>query len=144
MTEDRQQLLQKLYLEQKMAESNITVLQQRMEMIQVYLSNYRAGAMVLNELEKRNEGEEMLMNVGGGIFVQSRLVNPERVTRDIGSNIRIEQNVVEAKKQVEDAITRLEEQYESIANEYNKMVTHAASMTSQLQKLASQMQNQGE
>ncbi|MGD2072390.1 MAG: prefoldin subunit alpha [Candidatus Thorarchaeota archaeon] len=144
MTEDQQQLLQKLYLEQKMAESNITILQQRMEMIQAYLSNYRSGVMVLNELEKRSEGEEMLMNVGGGIFVQSRLINPERVTREIGSNIRIEQSVVEAKKQVEDAITRLEKQYESIANEYNKMVTHAASMSSQLQKLASQMQNQGE
>jgi prefoldin alpha subunit len=144
MTEDQQKLLQKLYLEQKMAESNVTVLQQRMEMIQAYLTNYRAGALVLKELEKRKEGEEMLMNVGGGIFVQSRLVNPERVTRDIGSNIRIEQNVVEAKKEVEDAITSLEKQYEALANEYNKMVTHAASMNSQLQQLAAQMQNQGE
>ena len=144
MTEDQQKLLQKLYLEQKMAESNITVLQQRMEMVQAYLTNYRAGALVLNELDKRKEGEEMLMNVGGGIFVQSRLVNPERVTRNIGSNIRIEQNVVEAKKQVEEAIASLEKQYEALANEYNKMVTHAASMSSQLQQLAAQMQNQGE
>ena len=144
MTEDEQQLLQKLYLEQKMAESNVAVLQQRMEMVQAYLTNYRAGALVLNELEKRKEGEEMLMNVGGGIFVQSRLVNPERVTRNIGSNIRIEQNVVEAKKQVEEAIASLEKQYEALANEYNKMVTHAASMSSQLQQLAAQMQNQGE
>ena len=144
MTEDQQKLLQKLYLEQKMAESNIAVLQQRMEMVQAYLTNYRAGALVLIELEKRKEGEEMLMNVGGGIFVQSRLVNPERVTRDIGSNIRIEQNVVEAKKQVEDAIVSLEKQYEALANEYNKMVTHAASMSSQLQQLAAKMQNQGE
>jgi prefoldin alpha subunit len=144
MTEDQQNLLQKLYLEQKMAESNIAVLQQRMEMIQAYLTNYRAGAMVLEELEKRNEGEEMLMNVGGGIFVQSRLVNPERVTRDIGSDIRIEQSVVEAKKQVDDAIAKLEKQYESLATEYNKMVAHASSMNAQLQKLAAQMQNQGE
>ena len=144
MTEDQQKLLQKLYLEQKMAESNVAVLQQRMEMIQAYLTNYRAGALVLNELENRKEGEEMLMNVGGGIFVQSHLVNPERVTRDIGSNIRIEQSVVEAKKQVEDAIASLEKQYEALANEYNKMVTLAASMSSQLQQLAAQMQNKGE
>jgi prefoldin alpha subunit len=144
MTEDQQKLLQKLYVEQKMAESNVAVLQQRMEMVQAYLTNYRAGALVLEELEKKNEGEEMLMNVGGGIFVQSRLVNPERVTRDIGSNIRIEQSVVEAKKQVEDAIASLEKQYEALANEYNKMITLAASMNAQLQKLASQMQNKEE
>jgi prefoldin alpha subunit len=144
MTEDQQKLLQKLYLEQKMAESNIAVLQQRMEMIQAYLTNYRAGALVLSELENRKEGEEMLMNVGGGIFVQSRLVNPEKVTRDIGSDIRIEQTVVEAKTEVENSITKLEEQYEALANEYSKMVTHAASMNAQLQKLASQMQKKEE
>ncbi len=144
MTEDQQQLLQKLYLEQKMAESNIAVLQQRMEMIQAYLTNYRAGALVLTELENRQEGEEMLMNVGGGIYVQSRLVDSERVTRDIGSNIRIEQSVAKAKKQVEDAIASLEKQYETLANEYNRMATLAATMSSQLQQLASQMQDKGE
>ena len=144
MTEDQQKLLQKLYLEQKMAESNITVLQQRMEMIQAYLTNYRAGALVLNELENRQEGEEMLMNVGGGIYVQSRLVNPEIVTRDIGSNVRIEQSVDAAKKQVEDAIASLEKQYETLANEYNRMVTLASTMSAQLQQLASQIQNKGE
>lgn len=144
MTEDQQQLLQKLYLEQKLAESNVTVLQQRLEMVQAYLTNYRAGLLVLSELENRNEGEEMLMNVGGGIFVQSNLVNPEMVTREIGSDIRIEQSVVEAKKQVEDAITNLEQQYETLANEYNKMLTHVASLKSQLQKLAEQMKKQGE
>ena len=144
MTEDQQKLLQKLYLEQKMAESNITVLQQRMEMIQAYLTNYRAGALVLNELENRQEGEEMLMNVGGGIYVQSRLVNPEIVTRDIGSNVRIEQSVDAAKKQVEDAIASLEKQYETLANEYNRIVTLASTMSAQLQQLASQIQNKGE
>ena len=144
MTEDKQQLLQKLYLEQKLAESNVTVLQQRLEMIQAYLTNYRAGLLVLSELENRSEGEEMLMNVGGGIFVQSSLVNPTKVTREIGSDIRIEQSVVEAKKQVEDAITTLEQQYEALATEYNKMLSHITTLKSQLQKLAAEMQNQGE
>ncbi|MHA2153250.1 MAG: prefoldin subunit alpha [Candidatus Thorarchaeota archaeon] len=98
MAEDQQKLLQRLYTEQQMTESNIGLMQQRIEAIQVYLTNYRSGLMVLEEIEKKKEGEEMLINVGGSIFVEAKLVNPSKVTRGLGSGIRIEQSVESAKQ----------------------------------------------
>lgn len=144
MSEEQQQLLQKIYAEQQLTDSNITLLQQRLELVQAYLTNFKAGLMVLEEIEGRKEGEEMLMNVGGSIFVQAKLVDPSKVTRSIGSGIRIEQNVEAAKTAVQEQTTRLEKQYESMAEEYQKLVARSSLLNSQFQQLAAQVQGQGE
>jgi prefoldin alpha subunit len=140
MTEDQQKLLQRLYTEQQMTESNIGLLQQRLEAIQVYLTNYRSGLMVLEEIEKKEDDEEMLINVGGSIFVEAKLVNPEKVTRGLGSGVRIEQSVESAKQVVSEAVESLEQQYEKLAQEYQTLVQRASVLNAQFQQLAAQMQ----
>ncbi|MCJ7817562.1 MAG: prefoldin subunit alpha, partial [Candidatus Thorarchaeota archaeon] len=104
-----------------MTESNITLLQQRIELIQAYLNNFKSGLLVLEEIESRNEGEEMLMNVGGSIFIQAKLVDPTNVTRSIGSGVRIEQSVADAKIAVQEQIGGLEKQRDSFSEEYQKL-----------------------
>lgn len=144
MSEDKQQLLQRIYTEQQLTESNIGLLQQRLELVQAYLNNFRAGLMVLEEIEGRKEGEEMLMNVGGSIFVQAKLVDPSKVTRSIGSGVRIEQSVENAKTAVQEQISSLEKQHESMAEEYQKLSARISVLNSQFQQLAAQLQGQSE
>ncbi|MDH4213801.1 MAG: prefoldin subunit alpha [Candidatus Odinarchaeota archaeon] len=141
MSEEQQQLLQRIYTEQQITESNISVLQQRIEIIQAYLTNYQSGLMVLKEIEGKSEGEEMMMNVGGNIFVEARLVNPSKVTRGIGSGVRIEQSLEEAKKAVQSSIEGLEKQYQSMTEEYQKLIARASALNSQFQQLAAKVQN---
>jgi len=143
MSNEQQQLLQRIYQEQQLTESNITLLQQRLELVQAYLTNFRSGLMVLEEIEGRKEGEEMLMNVGGSIFVQAKLVDPSSVTRSIGSGVRIEQSVSDAKTAVQEQISGLEKQYEMIAEEYQKLIARAQVLNSQFQQLATKVQGQG-
>lgn len=140
MTEDQQKLLQKIYTEQQMTDSNLNLLQQRIEIIQVYITNYRSGLLVLEEIENKNDGEEMLMNVGGSIFVQAKIVNPDKVTRGLGSGIRIEQTVTDAKAAVTEAVTSLEQQYDTLTQEYQKLIARASVLNSQFQQLAAQIQ----
>lgn len=140
MSEEQQQLLQRIYTEQQLTDSNITLLQQRLELLQAYLTNFRAGLMVLEEIEGRKEGEEMLMNVGGSIFVQAKLLDPSKVTRSIGSGVRIEQSIEAAKTAVLEQTTKLEKQYESMAEEYQKLVARSSVLNAQFQQLAAQVQ----
>ena len=140
MTEEQQKLLQKIYIEQQMTESNLNLLQQRIEIIQVYITNYRAGLSVLEEIESKKDGEEMLMNVGGNIYVQANLVNPEKVTRGLGSGVRIEQSLVDAKAAVKDAVSSLEQQYDTLTQEYQKLIARASVLNSQFQQLAAKIQ----
>ena len=140
MTEDPRVTLEKIYSEQQMTESNLSVLQQRIEMVQVYITNYRSGLAVLEEIENRKDGEEMLMNVGGGIFVQAKLVNPDKVTRGIGNGIQIEQNAPKAKAAILEAVTSLEKQYEALTQEYQRLFAHASRLNTQFQQLAALVQ----
>jgi prefoldin alpha subunit len=141
MTDDPQILLEKLYNEQQMTESNLNILQQRIEVVQVYITNYRSGLLVLEEIEKRKEGEEMLMNVGGNIFVQAKLTDPDKVVRGIGNGVRIEQNVAEAKAALVEAVTSLDKQYEMLTQEYQRLVVHATQLNTQFQQIAAQVQS---
>ena len=140
MTEDPQIMLERMYSEQQMTESSLNMLQQRIEMVQVYMTNYRAGLAVLEEIENREDGEEMLMNVGGSIFVQAKIVNPEKVIRGIGNGIRIEQSVADAKVAITEAVTNLEKQYESLTQEYQRLLAYASQLNVQFQQLAAQIQ----
>ena len=144
MTEEMRQRLQQIYTEQKMAESNVHLIQQRLDLVSVYLSNYRSGLEVLQELEGRKKGEEMLMNVGGSIFVRANLADPTIVTRGIGSGVRIEQNVNDAKKALESSIENLEKQYQDLSAEYEKLLTHVSQLNAEFQDLAAKVQGQGQ
>ena len=126
-----------------MTEQNVTLLQQRLELVQAYMNNFRAGLMVLEEIEGRKEGEEMLMNVGGSIFVQAKVVDSSKVTRTIGSGVRIEQTVEDAKIAVQEQDSSLEKQYATLGDEYQKLVARASVLNSQFQQLAAQVQGQG-
>jgi len=140
MSEEQQQLLQRIYTEQQITESNISLLQQRIEIIQAYLANYQSGLMVLQEIEKKKKGEVMLMNVGGNIYVEAKLVNPSKVTRGIGSGVRLEQSLDEAKKAVQVSVEGLEKQYQSMTEDYQKLVSRASVLNSQFQQLATKVQ----
>ena len=140
MTEDPQVTLERMYNEQQMAETNLALLQQRIEILQVYITNYRSGLVVLEEIENRKEGEEMLMNVGGSIFVQANLVNPEKVLRGIGNGVRIEQSVPDARTAITEAVESLEKQLETLTQEYQKLHAYSTQLNASFQQLAAQIQ----
>ncbi|MHA2600879.1 MAG: prefoldin subunit alpha [Candidatus Thorarchaeota archaeon SMTZ1-83] len=143
MADEQRNLLQKIYTEQQLTESNVAVLRQQIEVTQVLLGRYQTGLMVLKELEGKKEDEEVLMNVGGSVFVQAKLVNPTEVTRALGSGVRIEQGIEEAKKGVERAVESLGKQYEALVAEHEKMVNRSAVLEAQMRQIAEQIQAQG-
>ncbi|MGV9168466.1 MAG: prefoldin subunit alpha [Promethearchaeia archaeon] len=140
MSQEKQEQLQQLYAQQQMAESNANALQERIELLQAYLQNYRAGLEVLKKIEDKDAGEDMLMNIGGNIFVRARLLEAEIVIRDIGSGVRIEQDAQEAKASVEDSLSQLEERAGSLSAQYEKLVTQAQALNVQIRQLVAQMQ----
>ena len=144
MAEEKQKLLQRLYTEHKLTESNVGLLRQQLDLTQFYLNNYRTGLQVLKEIETKKAEEEMLMNVGGSIFVQAQLIDPEKVTRALGSGVVMEQSADEAKEAVENAISRLEEQYQRAAEHYEKMVARLTISSSQIQDLMASIQKEEE
>jgi len=86
----------------------------------------------------------MLINVGGSIFIQAKIQEPSKVTRGIGSGVRIEQSLEDAKAAVQEQLTSLQKQYEVVVDDYQKLLTRAQVLNAQFQQLAAKMQSQEE
>ncbi|MBS3793304.1 MAG: prefoldin subunit alpha [Candidatus Thorarchaeota archaeon] len=142
--QDKQEQLQQLYAQQQMAESNANALQEHIELLQAYLQEYRSGLEVLKKIEDKDAGEDMLMNIGGNIFVRARLLDAETVIREVGSGVRIEQDAQEAKASVEDSLSQLQERSGSLSAQYEKLVTQAQALNTQIRQLVAQMRQPGE
>jgi prefoldin alpha subunit len=142
MTEDPQALFRQLYTEQQMVSQNIDLQAQGLERLRILLNDYRVGFLVLEELEGRKEGEEMLLRVGGTIQIRATLADPGNVTRDVGSNVKIEQSVEDAKKEIQGTIEELEKNLQEASENYEKLVFYSQSINAKLQELAAGMQGQ--
>jgi prefoldin alpha subunit len=136
MTEDVQTRAQKLLEQQSVLESNAEAVQQQLQLLDALLGSYRNGLAVLEEIEKKQGGEEMLVSIGGNAFIQAQVASPGEVVRDIGSGVRITQGLQDAKKDLGEIIASLEQQSSQFAREYRNIVLQAASVNAQLQELA--------
>ncbi|MGY5853661.1 MAG: prefoldin subunit alpha [Candidatus Thorarchaeota archaeon] len=144
MTEDPRKAIEQLYSEQMRLESAIPIVQQNLKLYEGVLSNLKTGHMVLEELEGKEEGEEMLMSVGGGILVKAKLIDPVTVNRVIGKSVTIQQTREEAKKDLQEAITDYESKYETEAKRYSELVTYHNQVSTRLQQLVALVQGQEE
>jgi prefoldin alpha subunit len=144
MTEDPRKAMEQLYNEQMRLESAIPVVQQNLKLYEGVLANLRTGHMVLDELEGKKEGEEMLMSVGGGILVKATLIDPTNVKRVIGKSVTIQQTREEAKKDLQEAIAEYEKRYEAEAQRYSELATYHNQVSTTLQQLVAQVQGQEE
>jgi len=144
MTSEQENLLRKVYAEQQIASTTIERKGQQMLRVKTFLDNYHVGLLVLEELQGKKTEEEMLMNVGGEIYVHAKLVDSKKVTRHIGKGISIEQDIADAKKSTEEIISNLEKQYDSLAQEYQQLLGWSSKLGTQFQQLAAEMQKQEE
>jgi prefoldin alpha subunit len=140
MTEEQQQLLQKIYTEQQLTEQNLALYQQQLEIVQALIRSYQSGLLVLQEMEEKKADEEMLIEVGGKIFFHAKLVDPNKVIRGVGRSVRIEQTVEEAKTALKSQIESLGKQHDSLRQEYEKLLARATALNNQFEQLAAQIQ----
>ncbi len=140
MSHDEQRALQQLSLEQQVVSSKIELTQQRMELTQAFIRDQRTGLATLEELEKHKENEEILVHIGGGILLKARIVDPNTVIQEIGSGVRVELSVSDAKKKAEKIIERLQKQYDGLAEDLRKLSAKAADLDSQLREAVKKIQ----
>ena len=79
--------------------------------------------MVLSSLDeiKKQKGDETLIPIGSGVFVKGKLTQKDKVLINIGADVVIEKNVVDAKKIIQkqsEGITAIQQKMESDLREF--------------------------
>ncbi len=131
---------QQLLNEQRALEARAGELENSINIFQETLGSYMAGLGVLEELETREPGEKMLINIGGAVFIEAQIVSNDRVIRGIGSGIRTEQSLEEAKKIVSERVEELNKVLGNLQHEYQETANRAALLANQAQQMLAQAQ----
>ena len=137
-------LMQRLLYQQRALEERIAELETTIGMLQDTLSSYMSSKQVLEELATKEADEPMLINIGGAIFIEAKVVSNDKVIRGVGSGVRIEQSLEDAKTTVSQRVDELTEYLSKLRQEYQTAVNQAASVNQQAQQLLAQAQAQAQ
>lgn len=119
MSEDS---MQKLYVQQKLLEEHIPELESSISLLQDAIASYLSGKQVLEELAKRQADEPILIDIGGRINISAKIVNTDKVLVSLGSGVRVEKSLEEAKSILEKKIEELNAHLAKYREEYEKSV----------------------
>lgn len=119
MSEDS---MQKLYVQQKLLEEHIPELESSISLLQDAIASYLSGKQVLEELAKRQADEPILIDIGGRINIAAKIVNTDKVLVSLGSGVRVEKSLEEAKSILEKKIEELNDHLAKYRQEYEKSV----------------------
>ncbi len=143
MSEEQRKKLESYYVQQRAVNAVIDSLQQRLELVRFYMGNIQVGLAVLDELQKREQHEEIHLGIGGGVFINARLGDITKVILDIGSGIRIESTIEDAKTHLQNALKSFENQHATLSAQLERSSDEAALLSAELQRLAQEVQKQG-
>jgi len=100
----------------------IQQLQQHLVLIK---QEYNEIAMVLesiNNLKGLKKSDEILAPIGGGIFIETKINDPEKILMNVGGNVIVKKNISDAKDIIEKQASELKTAAEEIDRELSNMV----------------------
>ncbi|MEM3936257.1 MAG: prefoldin subunit alpha [Thermofilaceae archaeon] len=127
----REQLVAEYTLVSQLAEE----MRKRIELLNASMNEVAAARRALEETQNLNEGDELLVPLGAGVFVRARLANKSSVVVTIGASIMIEKNVDEAlriigsrEQRIRDALQRSMAEYQALLNRLQELEQQIRSM----------------
>ncbi|MHB8605747.1 MAG: prefoldin subunit alpha [Thermoplasmatota archaeon] len=114
--------------------AQLSALEEQRGMLAQVASDYARGLDSLEALASADEGEEVLVPLGGGAFVHARLASKDRVLSSIGGGVHVEGGVADAKRRLEERVASAEKAMERTNAEAKRIVA-------ELEALAEHVQN---
>ena len=98
----------KMY-EQQMLQQQIQQTNEHYAYMEKHLIDLQRLGESLSGLENVEEGKEMLVPLGSGIFFKTHASNDSKIVMGVGSNVCVEKSLSEAKQTVSEQIVEVEE-----------------------------------
>ena len=100
----------------------IQQMQQQLNFIKQEYTELAAVSESLKNLEETTEGSEMLMPIGGGIFIKTSIKDSENILMNIGSNVVVNKSLNETNGIIENQLKELKNAAESLENEIANII----------------------
>ncbi len=120
--------LQKLIIEYEYLRRSAEALRSRLETLNMLRANLQSAKNVLEVLKDKGKGHEILVPIGGGLYVYAELRDTENVLIDLGARFVVE-------KRREAAIEYLSNRIEEIDNSIRETTNQLRQVLSKISEL---------
>ncbi len=89
-------------------QQRMDALQQQASLVQMSLNDLDNALKALSTLEGKGEGQEILVPIGAGSYVHTKLADPDKVIIGLGAGVSVERNFADSKGIIQSRRTELE------------------------------------
>ena len=132
--------LRQLVTEMRMMEGTVNTLQQRLQAVLSSASELRLAKHSLEDLKDVKLGSNLLVPVGGAVFINASLGDAEKVVVGIGADVSLEMVHDDAVKDVTERLEEMEKAQGSIEQQLTQIMAQLEAHQSMAEKLSSEIQ----
>ena len=115
-------------------------LEMQFQYLHAALADYNKAKMTLENLSNADTGSEVLLPIGGGVFIGATAKNTSKVLMDIGGDLITEKTPENAIKKIDERLENLEKTQEKMNEMMQNLQNEAAEVSAKAQKLVSEQQ----
>jgi len=108
--------LQGLYIGAENYKRQLESISAQIQVLEAAINETESAIRVLDSLREANPGDEILVPIGSGSFIQGEIKDRENVIIGIGAGISVEKKVSEAKKILEERKKDMKDAMEKLRN----------------------------
>lgn len=138
---EKEEKLQKLYVEFQILDQNIKHLEKQSTALNNQLMELMATNQSLEDMEKVDNGAEILVPLSGGIYAKAELKDSKNFIVNVGSNTTLVKDLNSTKKIIENQIDEVRQLREKLVKQLQDQTSKAASLEEEINNIASSIQN---
>lgn len=131
--------LQEKFVEYNIYKSELEVLAKELGTLNVTEHNLGIGKMTLSNVENLDEKPEILVPIGGNVFVKAKIVDTKNVLVGIGSDIVVKKEISNAIETIDKQLGDLKEAREKIEKQVYKLNEKMKALEPELEKMAKEL-----
>ena len=133
-------VLRRLVLDLQILQETADTIQSRIGLTNAAINELQIAYNTLEGIKKEKKGSSLLMPIGGGSYVKSKLEDSKKLIVGIGANVAVEKNMGEAQEAFQTRLLRLEKVRDSLQQQLDEIVTKITNTRTQFQTLSEQFQ----
>ncbi len=129
-----------LALELRMLEGVAGDTQTKLGIIESVIRELHLAITTVQGLESLNENDELLMSVGGGSYLKTKIIDKEKVIVGVGAGVHLEKPVKEALTFIESESNNLIKTRSSLQQQFNQILERMGTVRRELEKISSNIE----
>ncbi|OGD48832.1 prefoldin subunit alpha [Candidatus Bathyarchaeota archaeon RBG_16_57_9] len=141
MSQEQERQLRRLVTEIRVMEGTVQMLEQRLQLLNATVAELRLAQGSLGDLRDVEPESNLLVPVGGGVFVNARLGDISKIVVGVGAGVSVEMGHEEAAGDIGERLQEMEKAQESVQEQLGQIYAQLETHQGMAERLSAEIQN---